>query len=104
LRLESTMQSRIRVYESGRTEQVSYDPSTENIHLSLSVVMVSIMHLLFFIQDYDPDLPPELAAATGHPETPVDNHNKTDNGHADFNVQGRGPANLRAPVVQSSLL
>ncbi|CAL0304927.1 unnamed protein product [Lupinus luteus] len=36
LRLESTMQSKIRVYESGRKEQ-----------------------------DYDPDLPPELAAATG---------------------------------------
>ncbi|KAE8676100.1 protein WAX2 isoform 2 [Hibiscus syriacus] len=35
-RLETTMQSKIRVYESGRTEQ-----------------------------DYDPDLPPELAAATG---------------------------------------
>ncbi|KAK1275453.1 hypothetical protein QJS04_geneDACA003736 [Acorus gramineus] len=36
LRLEATMQSRIRVYESGRSEQ-----------------------------DYDPDLPPELAAAAG---------------------------------------
>ncbi|MQL91236.1 hypothetical protein Taro_023839 [Colocasia esculenta] len=36
LRLEATMQSKIRVYESGRSEQ-----------------------------DYDPDLPPELAAATG---------------------------------------
>ncbi|KAK1417173.1 hypothetical protein QVD17_26296 [Tagetes erecta] len=36
-RLETTMQSKIRVYESGRTEQ-----------------------------EYDPDLPPELAAAAGH--------------------------------------
>ncbi|KAI5077687.1 hypothetical protein GOP47_0007511 [Adiantum capillus-veneris] len=36
LRLESTMQSKIRVYESGRNEQ-----------------------------DYDPDLPPELAVAAG---------------------------------------
>ncbi|KAK9078830.1 hypothetical protein SSX86_002888 [Deinandra increscens subsp. villosa] len=36
-RLEATMQSKIRVYESGRTEQ-----------------------------EYDPDLPPELAAAAGH--------------------------------------
>ncbi|KAK3149493.1 hypothetical protein QOZ80_3AG0218180 [Eleusine coracana subsp. coracana] len=70
LRLESTMQSRIRVYESGRSEQ-----------------------------DYDPDLPPELAAATAHPEISADNRNKTDNGHADFNVQGRGPANVRAPVM-----
>jgi hypothetical protein len=30
LRLESTMQSRIRVYESGRSEQVNYDPIMEN--------------------------------------------------------------------------
>ncbi|KAI3803074.1 hypothetical protein L1987_31222 [Smallanthus sonchifolius] len=36
-RLEATMRSKIRVYESGRTEQ-----------------------------EYDPDLPPELAAAAGH--------------------------------------
>ncbi|XP_062214735.1 FIP1[V]-like protein isoform X2 [Phragmites australis] len=70
LRLESTMQSRIRVYESGRSEQV-----------------------------YDPDLPPELAAATGHPEISADNRNKIDNGHTDFSAQGRGPANMRTPVM-----
>ncbi|KAG2535584.1 FIP1[V]-like protein [Panicum virgatum] len=70
LRIESTMQSRIRVYESGRSEQ-----------------------------DYDPDLPPELAAATGHPDISVDNRNKTDNGHTDFSAQGRGPANIRTPVM-----
>ncbi|TVU45298.1 hypothetical protein EJB05_04780 [Eragrostis curvula] len=75
LRLESTMQSRIRVYESGRSEQ-----------------------------DYDPDLPPELAAATGHPEASSDNRNKTDNGHADFSGQGRGPANVRAPVSREFAL
>ncbi|KAK7291969.1 hypothetical protein RIF29_07554 [Crotalaria pallida] len=46
LRLESTMQSKIRVYESGRREQ-----------------------------DYDPDLPPELAAATGIHDDPVENAN-----------------------------
>jgi hypothetical protein len=46
LRLEGTMQSRIRVYESGRTEQ-----------------------------DYDPDMPPELAAATGIHEVPTENPN-----------------------------
>nr|GEV00963.1 hypothetical protein [Tanacetum cinerariifolium] len=44
-RLEGTMQSKIRVYESGRTEQ-----------------------------EYDPDLPPELAAAAGH-DIPSDNRN-----------------------------
>ncbi|KAL0887096.1 hypothetical protein Bca101_011079 [Brassica carinata] len=42
-RIETTMQSRIRVYESGRTDQ-----------------------------GYDPDLPPELAAATGAQGVPVD--------------------------------
>ncbi|XP_076916096.1 FIP1[V]-like protein [Bidens hawaiensis] len=44
-RLEATMQSKIRVYESGRTEQ-----------------------------EYDPDLPPELAAAAGH-DIPPENRN-----------------------------
>ncbi|XP_074281246.1 FIP1[V]-like protein isoform X2 [Silene latifolia] len=44
LRLESTMQSKIRVYESGRTEQ-----------------------------EYDPDLPPELAAATAMNDSSADN-------------------------------
>ena len=57
--------------------------------------------LLICIQDYDPDLPPELAAATGHPDISVDNRNKTDNGHTDFSAQGRGPANIRTPVVLS---
>ncbi|XWS17767.1 hypothetical protein CRYUN_Cryun33cG0095900 [Craigia yunnanensis] len=54
-RLETTMQSKIRVYESGRTEQ-----------------------------DYDPDLPPELAAATGQ-EVPADaaNLGKSDGGQND---------------------
>uniref|UniRef100_A0A1J3IJ04 FIP1[V]-like protein n=1 Tax=Noccaea caerulescens TaxID=107243 RepID=A0A1J3IJ04_NOCCA len=42
-RIETTMQSRIRVYESGRTDQ-----------------------------GYDPDLPPELAAATGAQGVSVD--------------------------------
>ncbi|KAL3623943.1 hypothetical protein CASFOL_032759 [Castilleja foliolosa] len=45
-RLETTMQSKIRVYESGRTEQV-----------------------------YDPDLPPELAAAVGNQDIPSENAN-----------------------------
>ncbi|GAV90860.1 Fip1 domain-containing protein [Cephalotus follicularis] len=45
-RLETTMQSKIRVYESGRTEQ-----------------------------DFDPDLPPELAAAAGIQDVPADNFN-----------------------------
>ncbi|XP_072971389.1 FIP1[V]-like protein [Typha angustifolia] len=71
LRLEATMQSKIRVYESGR----SY-------------------------QEYDPDLPPELAAAAGHPNVSTDNghHKQTDNGLVDFSGQGRGPASVRPPL------
>ncbi|WOL17692.1 FIP1[V]-like protein [Canna indica] len=70
LRLESTMQSKIHVYESGRSEQ-----------------------------GYDPDLPPELAAAAGHRDTTADNeHGKADAGEADFTNQGKGPAVMRAPL------
>ncbi|KAL9223910.1 hypothetical protein vseg_000003 [Gypsophila vaccaria] len=48
LRLESTMQSKIRVYESGRAEQ-----------------------------EFDPDLPPELAAAAAINESSVENADAT---------------------------
>ncbi|XVF48439.1 hypothetical protein PTKIN_Ptkin03bG0190300 [Pterospermum kingtungense] len=66
-RLETTMQSKIRVYESGRTEQ-----------------------------DYDPDLPPELAAATGQ-EVPADaaNIGKSDGGQNDIM---KGTARARPPL------
>ncbi|KAL6274982.1 hypothetical protein ACE6H2_025674 [Prunus campanulata] len=68
LRLESTMQSKIRVYESGRTEQ-----------------------------EYDPDLPPELAAATGIHDFPAENANpgKSDVGQSDL---VKGSARLRPPI------
>ncbi|KAG8367570.1 hypothetical protein BUALT_Bualt16G0085600 [Buddleja alternifolia] len=46
LRLETTMQSKIRVYESGRAEK-----------------------------EYDQDLPPELTAAAGNQDTPSENAN-----------------------------
>ncbi|KAL4318387.1 hypothetical protein GQ457_18G002760 [Hibiscus cannabinus] len=66
-RLETTMQSKIRVYESGRTEQ-----------------------------DYDPDLPPELAAATGQ-EIPADaaNFAKSNGGRNDLT---KGTACMRPPL------
>ncbi|XP_039003457.1 FIP1[V]-like protein [Hibiscus syriacus] len=66
-RLETTMQSKIRVYESGRTEQ-----------------------------DYDPDLPPELAAATGQ-EIPADaaNFAKSNGGQNDLT---KGTALMRPPL------
>ncbi|KAM5548169.1 FIP1[V]-like protein [Rosa sericea] len=68
LRLESTMQSKIRVYESGRTEQ-----------------------------EYDPDLPPELAAATGMHDFPAENSNpgKSEGGQSDF---AKGSARMRPPI------
>ncbi|KAI3909734.1 hypothetical protein MKW98_014151 [Papaver atlanticum] len=67
LRLEATMQSKIRVYESGRS-----------------------------VQDYDPDLPPELALAAGGQDT-VENLNpgKIDGGQGDSTGQGRGAAHAR---------
>ncbi|XP_012441959.1 FIP1[V]-like protein [Gossypium raimondii] len=66
-RLETTMQSKIRVYESGRTEQ-----------------------------DYDPDLPPELAAATGQ-EISVDTANlgRSNGGQDDLT---KGTARVRPPL------
>ncbi|KAK8515405.1 hypothetical protein V6N12_075447 [Hibiscus sabdariffa] len=66
-RLETTMQSKIRVYESGRTEQ-----------------------------DYDPDLPPELAAATGQ-VVPAGASNivNSDGGQSDMT---KGAARMRPPL------
>ncbi|TXG60776.1 hypothetical protein EZV62_012139 [Acer yangbiense] len=67
-RLETTMQSKIRVYESGRTDQ-----------------------------DYDPDLPPELAAATANLDNPAENANlgKSDVGQSDLT---KGSARVRPPL------
>lgn len=46
-----------------------------------------------FFQDYDPDMPPELAAAAGIHDTPADNMNleKSEVGHSDISM-----ASLRA--------
>ncbi|KAK1269516.1 hypothetical protein QJS04_geneDACA005368 [Acorus gramineus] len=65
LRLEATMQSRIRVYESGRSEQ-----------------------------EYDPDLPPELAVAAGLQDmsTETAHIGKEDGAQVDMNGQGRRTA------------
>nr|KJB54928.1 hypothetical protein B456_009G054800 [Gossypium raimondii] len=66
-RLETTMQSKIRVYESGRTEQ-----------------------------GYDPDLPPELAAATGQEvRAGAANLGKLDGGQNDVT---KGTARIRQPL------
>ncbi|XP_057515025.1 FIP1[V]-like protein [Actinidia eriantha] len=68
LRLETTMQSKICVYESGRTEK-----------------------------EYDPDLPPELAAAAGMHDISSENanHGKMDTGQSNI---GKGPAYVRPPL------
>ncbi|XP_042504824.1 FIP1[V]-like protein isoform X2 [Macadamia integrifolia] len=70
-RLEAAMQSKIRVYESGRSEQ-----------------------------DYDPDLPPELAAAAGiHDASAEGAHpGKTEGGRSDIIGQRRGAAHVRPPI------
>ncbi|KDP38657.1 hypothetical protein JCGZ_04010 [Jatropha curcas] len=67
-RLETTMQSKIRVYESGRAEQ-----------------------------EYDPDMPPELAAAAGIHDIPVDNSSlgKSEVGQSDIM---KGPSRVRPPL------
>ncbi|GER44582.1 homolog of yeast FIP1 [Striga asiatica] len=71
LRLETTMQSKIRVYESGRMEQ-----------------------------DYDPDLPPELAAAVGNPEIPSENRN-AGTGEAGPSDLARSSAHAQPPIKNS---
>ncbi|TYH93004.1 hypothetical protein ES332_A13G223800v1 [Gossypium tomentosum] len=65
-RLETTMQSKIRVYESGRTEQ-----------------------------GYDPDLPPELAAATAQVVPAAANLVKSDGGQNDMT---KGAGRVRPPL------
>ncbi|XP_043695181.1 FIP1[V]-like protein [Telopea speciosissima] len=68
LRLEATMQSKIRVYESGRSEQ-----------------------------DYDPDLPPELTVihdASAENALP----GKIEGGQSDLIGQGKGAAHVRPPI------
>ncbi len=57
---------------------------------------LSFFHQLSF-QDYDPDLPPELAAATGQ-DVPTDavNLGKSDGGQHDL---PKGAARVRPPIV-----
>lgn len=52
-------------------------------------------------QDYDPDLPPELAAAAGLHDVAVENSHlgKTDSGQTDLTGQGRGAIRTRPQLV-----
>lgn len=53
---------------------------------------------LISLQDYDPDLPPELAAAAGLHDGPVENANslKSDVGQSDVM---KGSGRMRLPIV-----
>lgn len=104
------MQSKIRVYESGRTEQVMRCFS----FLMYASVLVScsfnplyvdketsgeVFHLLLVsFQEYDPDLPPELAAAAGIHDIPSGNANlsKMDAGQSDAS---KASTRARPPLV-----
>lgn len=94
------MQSKIRVYESGRSEQV-IGFLGHSCMTDFPLLSFSFNSMLLWLQEYDPDLPPELAAAAGHRDISADNgyHGRADNRQTDFNSQGSGPANIRAPIV-----
>lgn len=57
---------------------------------------------MILFQEYDPDLPPELAAATGIHDVPVENANfvKSDVGQSDVM---KGSGRVRPPLVCSFL-
>lgn len=61
--------------------------------------MKLIIYLISF-QEYDPDLPPELAAATGIHDVPVENANsqKSDVRQSDV-MKGSGTGRVRPPLV-----
>jgi hypothetical protein len=58
---------------------------------------------LYLPQEYDPDLPPELAAATGVHDVPAENSNlgKVDVGQSDI---AKGPARVRPPIVRTAIV
>lgn len=59
--------------------------------------------LLLFPQEYDPDLPPELAAATGVHDVLAENANsgKLDVGQSDL---AKGSARVRPPIVRTAVM
>jgi len=61
--------------------------------------MKLIIYLISF-QEYDPDLPPELAAATGVHDVPAENANsqKSDVRQSDV-MKGSGTGRVRPPLV-----
>ena len=59
--------------------------------------------MLLFPQEYDPDLPPELAAATGVHDVLAENANsgKLDVGQSDL---AKGSARVRPPIVRTAVM
>lgn len=60
------------------------------------------IYVFYLAQEYDPDLPPELAAATGVHDVPAENTNlgKADVGQSDL---AKGPARVRPPIVRRAV-
>ena len=61
-----------------------------------------LFFLLYYVQEYDPDLPPELAAAAGIQDTPSESL-KVGKPDAVQNDLGRVHARVRPPLVCSFL-
>ncbi|KAF8407227.1 hypothetical protein HHK36_006354 [Tetracentron sinense] len=66
----------------------------------LARINLSLQSLLDFLKDYDPDLPPELAAAAGIHDVKTENAHigKIEVAQGDFIGQGRGAAHTRPPL------
>jgi hypothetical protein len=62
------------------------------------IFSIKLIIYLISLQDYDPDLPPELAAATGLHDGAVENANsvKSDVGQSDVM---KGSGRMRPPIV-----
>lgn len=102
LRLESTMKSKIHVYESGRSEKVAISFGTPFFLITGFIYGLdsTMMPWIFVSQDYDPDLPPELAAASLQDISADNSHvRKNDGGQIDLLGQGGGTNWVRPQLV-----
>ena len=115
------MQTKIRVYESGRTEQVKncfcvwkqfnfFFPGNNGWEIAKKKEEEKSSFIFYFFifyfvllsfQEYDPDLPPELAAAVGIHDVSAENGNlgRADVGPSDL---AKASARVRPPIVCTS--